>query len=244
MTYCIIARCPRTGRLGLGVASYSFSIGMYCSDAMRANTGVSITLGAPNPGNNALAVRLLAQGFTSAQVLAQLIENDVNSDYRQIGVMDREGNVAGYTGTMTRPWCGQLAGKDYMALGDMLAGQGVLDALAEGYAADPAASLEDRLLVALEAGRDAGGQVGKGGRLPARSAAIVVAGIFDYSDWDLRVDAHDEAVDELRRVHKEFKLYADYYVERARSPRNAKTQMEFADMVAGDQPKEMPKEMI
>ncbi|MEA2908142.1 MAG: hypothetical protein QOJ15_223 [Bradyrhizobium sp.] len=244
MTYCIIARCPRTGRLGLGVASYSFSIGMYCSDAMRANTGVSITLGAPNPGNNALAVRLLAQGFTSAQVLAQLIENDVNSDYRQIGVMDREGNVAGSTGTMTRPWCGQLAGKNYMALGDMLAGQGVLDALAEGYAADPAASLEDRLLVALEAGRDAGGQVGKGGRLPARSAAVVVAGIFDYSDWDLRVDAHDEAVDELRRVHKEFKLYADYYVERARSPRNAKTQMEFADMVAGDQPKEMPKEMI
>jgi uncharacterized Ntn-hydrolase superfamily protein len=217
---------------------------MYCSDAMRANTGVSITLGAPNPGNNALAVRLLAQGFTSAQVLAQLIENDVNSDYRQIGVMDREGNVAGSTGTMTRPWCGQLAGKNYMALGDMLAGQGVLDALAEGYAADPAASLEDRLLVALEAGRDAGGQVGKGGRLPARSAAVVVAGIFDYSDWDLRVDAHDEAVDELRRVHKEFKLYADYYVERARSPRNAKTQMEFADMVAGDQPKEMPKEMI
>jgi uncharacterized Ntn-hydrolase superfamily protein len=217
---------------------------MYCSDAMRANTGVSITLGAPNPGNNALAVRLLAQGFTSAQVLAQLIENDVNSDYRQIGVMDREGNVAGYTGTMTRLWCGQLAGKDHMVLGDMLAGQGVLDALAEGYAADPAASLEDRLLVALEAGRDAGGQVGKGGRLPARSAAIAVAGIFDYSDWDLRVDAHDEAVDELRRVHKEFKLYADYYVERARSPRNAKTQMEFADMVAGDQPKEMPKEMI
>ena len=244
MTYCIIARCPRTGRLGLGVASYSFLIGMYCSDAARANTGVSITLGAPNPGNNALAVRLLAQGFTPKQVLAQLIGNDVNSDYRQIGVIDREGNVAAHTGTMTRPWCGHLAGKDCVALGDTLAGQHVLDAVAAGYAADPAAGLEDRLLVALEAGRDAGGQVGKRGRLPERSAAIVVAGIFDYSDWDLRVDAHDEALKELRRVHEEFKLYADYYVERARSPRNAKTQMEFADMVAADQPKEMPREMI
>jgi uncharacterized Ntn-hydrolase superfamily protein len=217
---------------------------MYCSDAARANTGVSITLGAPNPGNNALAVRLLAQGFTPKQVLAQLIGNDVNSDYRQIGVIDREGNVAAHTGTMTRPWCGHLAGKDCVALGDMLAGQHVLDAVAAGYAADPAAGLEDRLLVALEAGRDAGGQVGKRGRLPERSAAIVVAGIFDYSDWDLRVDAHGEAVKELRRVHEEFKLYADYYVERARSPRNAKTQMEFADMVAADQPKEMPREMI
>jgi uncharacterized Ntn-hydrolase superfamily protein len=217
---------------------------MYCSDAARANTGVSITLGAPNPGNNALAVRLLAQGFTPKQVLAQLIGNDVNSDYRQIGVIDREGNVAAHTGTMTRPWCGHLAGKDCVALGDMLAGQHVLDAVAAGYAADPAAGLEDRLLVALEAGRDAGGQVGKRGRLPERSAAIVVAGIFDYSDWDLRVDAHGEAVKELRRVHEEFKLYADYYVERARSPRNAKTQMEFADMVAADRPKEMPREMI
>jgi uncharacterized Ntn-hydrolase superfamily protein len=244
VTYCIIARCPRTGRLGLGVASYSFLIGMYGSDATRANTGVSITLGAPNPGNNALAVRLLAQGFTSKQVLAQLIGNDVNSDYRQIGVMDREGNVAAHTGTMTRPWCGHLAGKDYVAMGDMLAGQHVLDAVAAGYAADPAAVLEERLLVALEAGRDAGGQVGNGRRLPERSAVIVVAGILDYPDWDLRVDAHDEAVKELRRVHQEFKLYADYYVERARSPRNAKTQMEFADMVAADQPKEMPREMI
>jgi uncharacterized Ntn-hydrolase superfamily protein len=244
VTYCIIARCPRTGRLGLGVASYSITIGMYCIGAARANTGVSITLGAPNPGNNALAGRLLAQGFTSAQALAQLIGNDPESDYRQIGVMDREGNVAAHSGAMTRPWCGHLADKDYVALGDMLAGQEVLDAIVEGYAADPAANLEERLLAALEAGRDAGGQVGNGGRLPERSAAIVVFGIFDYSDWDLRVDANDKAVEELRRVHEEFELYAGYYNERAKNPRNAKTQMEFADMVAANRPKEMPKEMI
>jgi uncharacterized Ntn-hydrolase superfamily protein len=178
-------------------------------------------------------------------VLSQLIGNDLNSDYRQIGVMDREGNAAAYTGAMTRPWCGQLVGKDYVAMGDMLVGQEVLDAIVEGYAADPAASLEERLLAALEAGRDAGGQVGgNGGRLPERSAAVIVAGIFDYSDWDLRVDAHDNAVEELRRVHEEFMLYAAYYNERAKSPRNAKTQMEFADMVAADRPKAMPKEMI
>ena len=244
MTYSIIARCPQTGRLGLGVASYSIMIGMYCSDVAHANTGVSITLGSPNPGNNALARRLLAQGFTSPQVLGQLIGNDLNSDYRQIGVMDREGNAAAHSGAMARPWCGQLVGKDYVAMGDMLAGPEVLDAIMKGYAADPAASLEARLLAALEAGRDAGGHVSNGRRLPERSAAVIVAGIFDYSDWDLRVDAHDNAVEELRRVHEEFMLYADYYNERAKSPRNAKTQMEFADMVAADRPKVMPKEMI
>jgi uncharacterized Ntn-hydrolase superfamily protein len=244
MTYGVIARCPRTGRLGLGVASHSIAIGSYCSDAARANTGVSITLGVPNPGNNVLAGRLLAQGFTSPHVLAELIGNDTSAEYRQIGIMDREGNAVGHTGAMARPWGGHRAEKDCVALGDMLAGPAVLDAIVGAYAADPAADLEERLLVALEAGRDAGGQVAKGVRLPERSAAIIVVGIFDYSDWDLRVDAHDTAIEELRRVHEEFKLYAGYYIERAQSPRNAKTQMEFADMVAADRPKEMPKEML
>jgi uncharacterized Ntn-hydrolase superfamily protein len=244
MTYGVIARCPRTGRLGLGVASYSIAIGSYCNDAARANTGVSVTMGVPNPGNNALANRLLAQGFTSPHVLTELIGNDPSAEYRQIAVMDREGNAVCNTGSMTRPWCGHHVTKDCLAFGDMLASPVVLDAIVGGHTADPTANLEERLLVALEAGRDAGGQIANGVRLPERSAVIIVVGIFDYSDWDLRVDAHDTAVEELRRVHEEFKLYAGYYIERAQSPRKAKTQMEFADMVAADRPKAMPKEML
>jgi len=240
MTYGLVAHCPRTGRLGIAVASYSIAIGLYCGEAARANTGATLTLGCPNPGNNALALRLLAQGFTPRLVLTELVKNDPDADYRQISVIDREGNLAAHTGAMTRRWCGHRVGKDgkdHVALGDMLAGEQVVDAISAGYAADPAADLQERLLTALEAGRDAGGQVGRKGVLPARSAVVIVQGSFDYSDWDLRVDMHGEAVGELRRVHEEYKPNAAYYIQRARNPQNAIPAMEFADMLAARSPK-------
>src|SRR3981081_4251325 len=52
MTYSIVARCPRTGQFGIGIASYSIAIGLYCDGALRANTGVTLTLGFPCPRNN------------------------------------------------------------------------------------------------------------------------------------------------------------------------------------------------
>ena len=76
MSYSIIARCPRTGQFGIGIASYSIAIGIYCDGAVRANTGVTLTLGAPNPRNNYLAINLLAQGRTAGQALTELIAND------------------------------------------------------------------------------------------------------------------------------------------------------------------------
>jgi uncharacterized Ntn-hydrolase superfamily protein len=240
MTYGIVARCPRTGRLGVAAASYSIAIGLYCSDVVRANTGAAVSLGAPNPGDGALGLRLLAQGFTPSHVLAEIIANDQNSDHRLIGIIDREGNAVAHTGAKTQPWSGSKSGQDYVTLGDMLAGAKVIDAIAEGYSSDPAADLEERLLQALEAGRDAGGQRGGHGRLPERSAVMIVYGIQDYSDWDLRVDEHEKAIDELRRVHEEYKPNAAYYIERARNPDNAIPAMEFADMLAAQRPKEMP----
>ena len=62
MTFSIIARCPRTGQLGLAAASYSVAIGLYSDNAIRENTGVTLTQGFPNPRNNRLAIHLLAQG--------------------------------------------------------------------------------------------------------------------------------------------------------------------------------------
>jgi uncharacterized Ntn-hydrolase superfamily protein len=65
MTFSIVARCPRSGQFGIGIASYSIAIGRYCDGAVRANTGVTLTLGNPLPRNNYLAISLLAQGRTA-----------------------------------------------------------------------------------------------------------------------------------------------------------------------------------
>ncbi len=231
MTYTIIARCPRTGRLGIGSASYTMAIGAYCDGAVRPNVGATMTQGAPLVRNNRLALASLAQGCTPRLALSVLEQNDPHHAYRQIAIIDREGSAVAHTGAQVRPVCGQRVGAGCVALGAMLASEKVLDALVAGFKSEPAADLEDRLLHALEAGRDAGGLKGTKGPLRERSVALIVWGQNDYSDIDLRVDLQDGAIATLRAMYGEYKPTAEYYEERARHPRNALPAMEFADML-------------
>ena len=79
--------------------------------------------------------------------------------------------------------------------------------------------LDERLLRALEAGRDAGGQSGSGGiKLPERSSALMVVGPRQLMPLDLRVDVSDRAVDKLRNIHTEYVPYKTYYELRATDP--------------------------
>lgn len=226
MTYSIIARCPHTGRLGLGITTFSIAAGGRC-EGILAGVGVCKTQAFINRGNDTLAIELLAQGLSPALVMRTLESNDPDHEYRQIAILDREGKGAAHTGSGTRPWAGHKIGDGYIAFGNVLAGPQVVDAIAAGFMADSGAALEFRLLSALEGGRDAGGQVGAQGHLTERSAAIIVVAQPDHPDIDVRVDLHDDAVVELRRVLEEFKRYEVFYRERGRNPRDAVSQDEF-----------------
>ena len=228
MTYAVVARCPATGHFGIAVASYSIAIGRHCDGALRANTGAALTLGSPNPRNNYLAVNLLAQGHTAAQALQALLANDADSEHRQIAIVDRETAVA-HSGAKLAPWSGHHIGAGYVAFGDMLAEKAVLDALAAGYEARPQAGLDERLVEALAAARAAGALAGGRGRLPERSAALVTWGSRPYNEIDLRVDLHDDAIADLKRIYVDYKPSIAYYEERALSPRNAVPAMEFVE---------------
>ncbi len=226
MTYTILARCPRTGRLGLGVATYSISVGLYCN-GVRSRTGVTISQAFVNQGNNTLALGLLSQGFSADYVLQALRANDPDADYRQIGLIDREGRAVAHTGPKTRKWSGHEIGDGYISTGNVLAGPEVVEAIAKGFESEPDADLERRLLRALEYGRDAGGQMGDSGHVTERSAALIVFSDYDYPDIDLRVDLHDKAVDELRRIFEVYDPYRGYYRDRGRNPRTAMPQEQF-----------------
>jgi len=227
MTYTILARCPRTGRLGIGIATYSISVGLYCN-GVRSRTGVTISQAFVNQGNNALVLRLLEQGFSPEYVLEALKANDKHHEYRQIGIIDHEGNAVAYTGPGTRKWSGHKIGDGYISTGNVLAGQEVVDAIAAGFEAEPELDLERRLIRALEYGRDAGGQVGGSGHVTERSAALIVFSDYDYPDIDMRVDLHEKAVDELRRIFEEYDPYRGYYRDRGRDPTTAIPQEQFA----------------
>jgi uncharacterized Ntn-hydrolase superfamily protein len=77
----------------------------------------------------------------------------------------------------------------------MLVSEATLLAMRQAWLADPAATLAERLMAALDAGDRAGGDMrGK------QSAALKVVGDEAYANVDLRVDEHTEPVAELRRV--------------------------------------------
>ena len=141
MTFTVIGHCPRTGRLGIEIATFSITVGMYCN-GVRARTGVTISQAFVHQGNNALVLRLLEQGFTPEAVLAQLAANDPDHEYCQIGIIDREGRAVAHTGPKTRGWSGHRVGPGWVTCGNGLVGPRVVDAIADGFMAEPDADLD------------------------------------------------------------------------------------------------------
>ncbi len=93
MTFTLLARCPKTGQVGIGIATYSICVGLYCN-GLRGNTGATMSQAFVNQGNNPLALGLLALGYSPEHVLDELKANDSNHAFRQIAVIDRLGRLA------------------------------------------------------------------------------------------------------------------------------------------------------
>src|SRR6188768_4263730 len=117
MTYTILGRCAQTGRVGIGIATFSITVGRY-AHSTRSNAGVTVSQANANENNNAIALRLLAQGLGAPAVLEHLKANDAYHGYRQIGVIDRSGAVAAYTGSNVRGWAGEVTGENYISTGN------------------------------------------------------------------------------------------------------------------------------
>lgn len=217
MTYSIIARCPRTGRIGQGIATFAIATGGRF-DGFRANVGICKTMAIPVRANDVLGVNLLAMGHTVEAALALVERNDPGFEYRQIAIMDAAGHAAAFTGK-ARPWCGHLVGPGYVATGNMLGGPEVVEGIVKGFLADPEAPLEHRLIAALEGGRDAGGQRGPDKRrVPERSAAIRVCDCCNEPVTDLRIDYDEAAVDALRRLFEQAGPFIEHAERRDRRP--------------------------
>lgn len=220
MTYSIIARCPHTGRLGIGTTTTSLACGRR-NESVRPNVGISKSQAMYVRAHDPRALNLLASGFTPRAVMKVVEENDDDFNFRQTGIIDREGNVVAHTGANCGKWAGHKVGPYYAAFGNWLTGPAVVEGLVEGFMAHPDLPLEDRLLFAIEGGRKAGGQEAPGNPKAERSAWLRVVGQKDYPEIDLRVDMHTDTVAELRSLLEEFRLYQGYYAERSRNPQEA-----------------------
>ena len=199
MTFSIAARCPRTGMLGVATSSKALSAGglvPYC----RAGVGAIASQSFVNPYLGIDGLVLLEQGLPAERALERLIADDPGRELRQLAVVDKEGRTAAYTGDRCIPWAGHVSGAGYVCLGNILKGQEVVQAMASAFETTLIEELPERLVQALEAGQDAGGD-----RRGRQSAGVVVVGEETYPWCDLRVDDHPDPVPELRRVFEVYK---------------------------------------
>ncbi|MBP1181700.1 DUF1028 domain-containing protein [Methylobacterium sp. PvR107] len=193
-TFSIVARCSRTGQLGVAVASAVPAVGSLCP-YIKAGIGAVSTQSWVNPYLAARILDGLAGGRAPDAALAAALATDDRPDLRQLGLVDAHGTAAAWTGAGCTQVAGHRTGADYAVQGNMLASRGVIDAMAVAFEGSAACALDARLMRVLEAGDAAGGD-----RRGKQSAALRIVAGEDYPLLDLRVDEHAEPVAELRRV--------------------------------------------
>ncbi|OLZ10223.1 DUF1028 domain-containing protein [Sulfobacillus thermosulfidooxidans] len=194
-TFSITARCPETGQLGIAVSTKVPAVGMLCP-FIESGVGAIATQSFVNPYLGIWGLQYMRQNHTAVETLEFLKRQDPGIEYRQLGIVDRSGISVGFSGSACDTWFGHRNGPNYVVAGNMLVSEDTILAMEESFLQTQGLSLAERLLKALMAGQQAGGD--KRGK---QSAALKVYGSEAYPLLDLRVDEHPEPVTELWRIY-------------------------------------------
>ncbi len=211
MTFSLAARCERTGQMAVSVCSSSPAVGARCGHA-RAGVGAVTTQNVTDPRLGPRALDLLALGADASQVCAVIQARAPHAAYRQFTVVDATGHSASFSGAQVLGIHGAAHAPNAVSAGNLLAHSGVPDAILAAFLAAPG-PLGTRVLTAMQAGLDAGGEAG-----PVHSAALLVV---DQAAWpltDLRVDWSEQPLGDLQALWMLWQPQADAYLARALNP--------------------------
>lgn len=203
-TYSIVARCPRTGELGVAVQSHWFGVGPIVPWA-RPGVGAVATQSVAEPAFGPRLLDALERGAAPADALRDLLAGDAAAHFRQVAVVDAQGRVAVHTGEGCIAHAGDQAGDGFSAQANMMASPDVWPAMAVAFER-ATGSLARRLLAALHAAES------RGGDARGRQSAALLVVPPDGEPWrtstDLRVDDAPEPLHELDRLADLHDAYA------------------------------------
>jgi uncharacterized Ntn-hydrolase superfamily protein len=203
MTYSILGYDASNGDLGVAVQSKFPGVGSLVPYG-EAEVGVVATQGFGNPRHGSAGLMLLKCGATPQQAVDALLNDDGLSHKRQFALIDRKGAVAAHTGADLHTWdgwSGSAAGYGCVALGNGLAGNGVVDQMVRTFE-ESHAPLAERLMTALASGERAGGDI-RG----QQSAALLVVrrnggyGALDDRHVVISIYDHRSPIEELVRCY-------------------------------------------
>jgi uncharacterized Ntn-hydrolase superfamily protein len=204
-TFSIVAFDPGCQDWGVAVQSKFLAAAAVVSWA-RAGAGAIATQANANMAYGPDGLKMMAGGMPAAEVVTALVSADDEAEDRQLGLIDRRGEAAAYTGSECHEWAGHIVGDGYACQGNILI-PGTVEAMAAKFeeARRGNGELADWLVAALTAGQEAGGD--SRGR---QAAGVLVVrengGYGDRTDryLDLRVDDDPNPIrkmNELVRLH-------------------------------------------
>jgi len=200
-TYSIAACDLDAGQWGVATQSKFLAVGSVVPWA-EPRVGAIATQAYANPRYGSEGLGLLREGVSAEEVVQRLTAADEGRDQRQLGVVDREGRSASFTGAECLEWAGGRTGPCYAAQGNILVSAATVDAIAEAFESSKG-TLAERLLDCLDSAQAAGGD-----RRGQQSAALLVVerdgGYAKLSDTivELRVEDHEVPLEELRRLYR------------------------------------------
>ena len=215
MTLSIAARCARTGQFGIAITSSSPAVAARCA-WVRAGAGAVCTQNITDPRLGTVLLDGLSAGLSAGEAMAAVAQSEPLLAYRQLTVIDRDGETAVWSGEKTLGTYATAEGVDCVSAGNLLANGGVPRAVIESFVERPDDDLGNRLIAALAAGIAAGGEEG-----PIHSAGLLVAADVPWPITDLRVDWSDDPIGDLMALWRLWRPQAAAYRTRALDPASA-----------------------
>jgi uncharacterized Ntn-hydrolase superfamily protein len=206
-TFSIVARDTATGEMAVGVQSHWFAVGTIVSWG-RSGVGVVATQSFVNPAYGPNGLDLMSQGKSAEEALELLVSADSGRDYRQVAFLDSGGGVSVFTGKSCISSASHATGENYAVQANMMLNEDVVPAMSSAFLDNGNLPLAERVLKVLRAAQSAGGDI----RGKQSAALIVVApGVADEIWYDhpidLRVDDHQDPLEEMERLLRVHRAY-------------------------------------
>ncbi len=215
MTFSLVARCKDTGMFGVAIASSSPAVAARCSYT-RAGVGAVASQNITDPTLGPFALDLMQGGMSAGQAIAGVRDQGRFIEYRQVLAIDKAGNTAIHSGPHSLGIWTQAEGDNVASGGNLLANDGIPAAIVAGFQAAKG-HLGDRLIAAMQAGLEAGGEAG-----PIHSAGMQVCDAVNWPVADLRCDWTEECpIEVISTAWEVYKPQLEAYVQRALDPREA-----------------------
>ena len=215
MTFSILGRCAATGQFGMAVSSSSPAVAARCAHA-RAGVGAVASQNVTDPRLGPYVLDAMTNGMNADAAIASVIAAASHTAFRQLMAIDHAGRTAIFSGTNTLGINAEYQSQDAAAAGNLLANTNIPKSMVTAFH-NTRGHLGNRLIAAMQAGLDAGGEAGE-----VHSAGLLIVENQDWPLAELRCDwTEDCPITAISAAWDVYRPQMNDYVTRALNPDSA-----------------------